>query len=257
MALVAARTLSVSNTAVTSPLSVRELRLRFPDMLGMFGMFGTTNLHSTIKVVARDSVVLVAGLIGGPAVAGAVRVARQIGSAMGQLSDPLAQAIYPELSAAAANGHPQQARALTVRAARWGAGIGAIIVAGFAMLAPMLLQFFADKAYTSLAPALLLYAVAQGLALSTLAAAPALLALGRATLSFQALCIATAVYGLLLVPAVWLWGATGAGAALVAYQVVVGSIAALGVMRTTARPRVTATDGTTSRIRSLIDPQAT
>jgi O-antigen/teichoic acid export membrane protein len=253
MAYFAVRTLSASNTAVTSPLSVRALRERFPDMLGMFR---TTNFHSTIKVVARDSDVLVAGLIGGPS-AGAVRVARQIGSAMGQLSGPLAQAIHPELSAAAANGHPHEVRALTLRAARWGAGVGAIIVAGIAMLAPTLLQFFAGKSYGELAPALLLYALAQGLALSTLAVSPALLALGRAKLSFQALCIATAVYGALLVPAVWLWGATGAGAALVAYQIVVGSIAAHGVMRATARPSNAVTSETPGRIRPLIDPQAT
>jgi O-antigen/teichoic acid export membrane protein len=254
MALFAMRTLSGTNTAAASPLSVRALRDRFPDMLGMFR---TTNFHSTIKVVARDCDVLVAGLVGGPAVAGAVRVARQIGSAMGQLSDPLAQAIYPELSAAAANGNPDQVRALTLRAARWGAGVGAVIVAGFAILAPTLLHLFAGETYAANAPALLCYALAQALALSTLAVSPALLALGRAQRAFQALCIATAAYAVLLVPAVWQWGATGAGAALVAYQVINGFVAARGVMHATARPRPSATDALTGRVPSLTDQHAT
>ena len=254
MAFFSVRALPARDPAEPSPLTARALRARFPEMTGMFW---TTNWHSTIKVVARDGDVLVAGLVGGPAVAGAVRIARQVGGAMGQLADPLTQAIYPALSSAAASGQLAQVRALTLRAARWGAGIGAVVVLGLAVLAPTVLRVFAGDAYATNSGALLLFAAAQALSLATLAVSPALLALGHARLSFTALCIATVVYGGLLVPAIHQWGALGAAAALVAYQLVWGVIASRGVARATTPARLDVARGGSSAASSLIDQHAT
>ena len=228
--------------------------MRFPEMIGMFW---TTNWHSTIKVVARDGDVLVAGLVGGPAVAGAVRIARQVGGAMGQLADPLAQAIYPELTSATASGRLKEVRSLTLRAARWGAGIGATVVLGLAVFAPTVLRIFAGDAYATNSTALLLFAGAQALSLATLAVSPALLALGHARLSFTALCVATVVYGGLLVPAIHQWGALGAAAALVAYQLVWGIIASRGVVRATAPAHSDVARGGPGIGSPLIDRHAT
>jgi len=216
--------------ATDAPLSLAAVRARYPELLGMFW---TTNLHSTVKIVARDADVLVAGIIGGPAVAGVVRIARQIGSAMGQLSDPLMQAIYPEMSSAAAAHRTATVRALVVRAGLWGASAGAAIVVTLWFVAPTVLTLAAGAEYVVGAPALLAYAIAQALSLATLAVSPALLSLGRARESFIALCVATGVYVLALFPAIRAMGASGAGWALVLFQLCWGLMATRTLLRAT------------------------
>ena len=182
-------------------------------------------------VVLAD--VLVAGIIGGPAVAGVVRIARQIGSAMGQLSDPLMQAIYPEMSSAAAAHRTAEVRALVVRAGLWGASAGAAIVVTLWFAASTVLTLAAGAEYVVGAPALMAYAIAQALSLATLAVSPALLSLGRARESFIALCVATGVYVLALFPAIRAMGSSGAGWALVLFQLCWGLMATRPLLRAT------------------------
>lgn len=198
-------------------LRMRAVRKRYPEL---WPTLWTTNLHSTLKVAVRDIDVLLVGSLLGPGAAAMTRIARQIGGAVGQLTDPFMQAVYPELAAAATQDGAPMVRRIAYRSMRYGALIAAVLVAGAWWLAGPILTAMAGTEYVPAANALRAYAVAQALSIATLPVSPALLALGEPRRAFGALVIATIVYVVALLPFVNAAGITGAASALVAYQAV-------------------------------------
>jgi O-antigen/teichoic acid export membrane protein len=198
------------------PPSLRAIPARHP---GLWNFIWTTNVHSSIRVASREGDTLLVGAVLGEAAAGLFKVAKQFGSAFGQLSDPFYQAIYPEMAAATSAGDRAGFAALLRRSTFVASGAAVVLWLGMVAFGAPALAAFAGSEYGGGYPVLVWYGLAYALAFASFAMQPAMLALGRSMASFSIMTASTAVQFALLVPLMHRFGVAGAGLAYVAFYV--------------------------------------
>jgi O-antigen/teichoic acid export membrane protein len=201
---------------LTMPASLRAVPARHP---GLWNFVWTTNVHSSIRVASREGDTLIVGAVLGEAAAGLFKVAKQFGSAFGQLSDPFYQAIYPEMAAASSAGDRAGFTALLRRSTIIATLAGITLWLGMVIVGGPALRGFAGAEYGGGYPVLVWYGLAYALSFASFAMQPAMLSLGRALASFSIMTLSTAVQFLLLVPLMHRFGVAGAGLAYVAFYV--------------------------------------
>ena len=96
-----------ATAAWTQKIDLSQISLRrIPrDHPGAWRFVWSTNMTAILNVGAKQVMILLVGAIGGEALAGAFRVASQLGQALVQLAQAVSKAIYPELVHAAGNAH--------------------------------------------------------------------------------------------------------------------------------------------------------
>ena len=198
------------------PGSLRSVPARHA---GLWNFIWTTNVHSSIRVASREGDTLIVGAVLGDAAAGLFKVAKQFGSAFGQLSDPFYQAIYPEMAAASSSGDRAGFTALLRRSTVMASLAAVVLWLGMVVVGAPVLRGFAGAEYGGGYPVLVWYGLAYALAFASFAMQPAMLALGRALASFSIMTLSTAVQFVLLVPLMHRFGVAGAGLAYVAFYV--------------------------------------
>lgn len=177
-----------------------------------------TNASRTLAVGARQVPVLLVGAAGGAALAGAFRVAAQLGQAMVQLAEALSRALYPEL--VRTRGDPS---ALVRRTALLGGAVGIAATALAALFGSAVLAWVAGPAFAFAWPALVLLALAGAVELVATAWDAALVAQGRADAVFVARA-APMVASLAILPfAVTAFGLPGAACTMLCASVLSGS----------------------------------
>ena len=96
------------------------------DHPGVWRFVWATNLSRSLTVSSKQLIVLLVGAFGGAALAGAFRVAAQVGQALVQLGEAISRSIYPDLVQAGRGAADLAGR---VAALSLGAGVLAIVLA--------------------------------------------------------------------------------------------------------------------------------
>lgn len=152
---------------------------------GLWHFAFVTNLNTTLNAAGRQVIVLLVGLLAGPAAAGGYRIAYQLSQALARLSDMFSNSIFPEFTRAHAGEERDDLRRLFRQTTRLTVGIGIAI----ALIAPIvgvpILHLVGGKAYVAAYPLLVLLSFAAALDLMGVGFEPVLLGTGHAAHAFR------------------------------------------------------------------------
>lgn len=193
---------------------LRQVAARYP---GIVSFLLTTNWHATVRMVSKEADVLVVGGLLGPAGAGLFKIVKQVASLLSRATDPLYQAVYPELARLWSAGEHVQFRRLLNRSTVLAALVasGALVI--FALWGKSAMALVLQPEYAEAHRAALIYLAASGLAMGSFAFHPAALAMDRPAESFAVLLTCTVLHFSALLPLIGLWGLEGASAAYVLF----------------------------------------
>jgi O-antigen/teichoic acid export membrane protein len=196
--------------------AVPRLSVKFP---GIWPYLWSTNLNLTLRLVARDVDVLLLGSVTAAEVVGVYRLAKSVGAVLTRFSDPVYQAIYPEMARLWAEGRRAQLLAMVKRVSAiftlgaLAAGLGFLLFGRPAMQAAFGAQYDALGLYG----AALLYLLASAIGVASVVLQPLALTLGLPVQVFGSNLILTPPYFLLLVVAARQAQAPGAAFAYLAF----------------------------------------
>jgi O-antigen/teichoic acid export membrane protein len=181
---------------------------------GIFGFAAITNLNSTLAVIAKQFTTIIVGLFAGAAAAGSYRLAFQLSQALAKLSDALSRSIFAELTRVHFGGIGGSLKKLSGNVTRL-ALVGGVVIVGLLLIAgEPALRLIAGSEFVGAYPLLVLLGAAAAIDLASVGFEPALLVAGRARLSVILRLITSAVLIGLMVALLPIWGAIGAGVAM-------------------------------------------
>lgn len=187
---------------------------------GIWGFVLTTNLNSSVGLARREVDVLLVGGLTGVEGAGIFKIAKQIASIPGMITDPLYQTIYPDLSRFWARNDIISFKKHMLRSGAI-AGVGATVMwFGFIIFGLLFIQLVFGTAYLGAQPILVWYMLAIVIAIAGFPLQPAMLSMGHPKLSLYIQIISTVIYLAILVFALLLIGIVGAAIAYVIYNIV-------------------------------------
>lgn len=184
---------------------------------GIWAFILSTNLNGSIRMASRELDTMIIGGIVGAEGAGLYKIAKQIAAIPAMISDPLYQAIYPDLSKLWARGDITKFKQLILRSGLVAGGGASIMWLGFILFGSFFIQIVFGEEYFAALPILILYMLAMVIAIYGFPLQPAMLAMGRPKTTFWVHLLSTIFYFPLLFIFLEHVGLIGAGIAYVCY----------------------------------------
>lgn len=189
-----------------------------------FAFLGTTNVNSTVNLIAKQSDILIVGAVLGNAAAGVYRIVKHFAQFPLLLQGPFYQAIYPQLAALRADGLRKEFKSLAVQSSFLAGGANALYWLGFLLLGKLLISLIFGQSYVDAWLVGLAYLAGTFVGSATLSLQPALLSFGKPGLSFQAHLIANVVFLVMMFSLLPQVGLLGAGVSFLVYYLVWASV---------------------------------
>jgi O-antigen/teichoic acid export membrane protein len=190
------------------------------DLAEMGRFLFVSNLTGTLRIANERLDVVVVGILGFPAAAGTLNLARTFVQPLAFLYRPFYEAVYPKLAHARARAQLAEAWALVGRMTRLAGVVFALGAAAISVASPWLLPALAGDEYRDAYQAVIPLALGTAVVGTMFCMHPAALTIDMRTWALGSLASATAVQvlaTLLLVPAL---GAAGAGIAYALFAVI-------------------------------------
>lgn len=165
---------------------------------GLMRFAALTNVSATLNAAGRQGVVVVVGLVTGPAAAGAYRLAFQLSQALAQIAEMFSRGIFPEFSRADRATSRDDLRRLFRQSTRLTLAVGAVICLAVPILGEPALHLVGGKAYTTAWPLVLVLSLAVAIDVMGIGFEPVLIGTGRAGTAFR---IRLAAVGVLVLAA--------------------------------------------------------
>ncbi|TKW75841.1 MAG: lipopolysaccharide biosynthesis protein [Staphylococcus hominis] len=207
-----------TNPSFTGPVSEA---LGVPRTYPGFAHFAlTVNLNATLNTGSKQLLIVLVGVIAGPAAAGAYRLAFQLSQALTRLADMFSRAIFPEYARTNTGKSPQAFAQLFRQTTRLTLATGGIICVLAPIASGPILALVGGRSFADAYGILVLLSIATALEVMSVAYEPVLLGLGRTRDILRTRLAAT----LLLFLIAWLalprfGGMAAAGASLLASAV--------------------------------------
>jgi O-antigen/teichoic acid export membrane protein len=196
---------------------IRDISTQHP---GIWGFILSTNLSTSVRMTSRELDTMIVGGIVGVEGAGLFKIAKQIAAIPAMVSDPLYQAIYPDLSRLWARRSIKEFKQLILRSGLVAGGGATIIWLGTILFGSLFVQFIFGAEYIGAQPVLVWYMLAMVIAIFGFPLQPAMLSMGRPkTTLWVHLSSTIAYFPLLFIFIKWM-GLIGAGIAYVCYYLI-------------------------------------
>jgi O-antigen/teichoic acid export membrane protein len=235
---------STVNALINLALAIMALRSRFglravimapvtavkTEYRAIFRFIWHTNVSMYLRMLSSRADVLILGYFQNSQAAGFYRLARQIGSMLVRVSDPVAAAILPDLSRMWAQGQFAAYRQLLRRLTLLMAGLLAPVSVGLFLVSSIVVRWLAQDSPPPGAGVLAACIMSHYLSAVTFWAGPAAISMQRPQYKawVGALSVGVQTVGaVLLVP---VWGALGSALALLTHNVI-GQPLAVGLVR--------------------------
>ncbi|MEO9599070.1 oligosaccharide flippase family protein [Parasphingorhabdus sp.] len=193
-----------------------------------------TNLAYLVNVIRERLVVVIVGLVVGPAAAGLFRLADQLANSLNRLADVFARPLFAELSRLFAIGQSRKLRALFWRSLRVSAISGGVLFIGLLLLGKNIITLISGPEYLAAFPILLLLGAATIISLSGLGLEPLLQAAGRARNALVARVSGLVALGFLMLIFLPKFGTIGA-----AWVMLISAILTTGMLFFSSRAAIT------------------
>jgi O-antigen/teichoic acid export membrane protein len=187
------------------------------DRRGITRFLMVSNASGTLKLVQRFGDVLLVGYVLGPAQAGFVKLARSFGDLINVPVAPVYEASYPTFAAHWRHRRIRELRALARRVTLSSGLLGAIGASVLLVAAEPIVRLTAGDQFAPAAVPLRLFAIAMGLAVSTSAWHPLLVAVDRPGRSLVAMATGTVVQLTILLSTLTALGIAAAGLASIGF----------------------------------------
>lgn len=191
-----------------------------PEFKGFYTYVWTTNLHSSVKMITRELDQIIVAAILTPAAVGILKISREFGRILHMLSDPLYQALFPELSRLWAEENRDEFKQLMKRISKTAALCGIAGISAFLVFGQQVIHLAFGPAFIEAFPAAVIFMFASFIALISLPLQPAMLAAGLPQASFVVNLVAVCIYLVLLIPLTRVWAINGAASAYVVYYII-------------------------------------
>jgi len=211
------RELYIQGFEGTYKAPIRDISTQHP---GIWGFILTTNLSGAVKLSVREFDIMFVGWLAGVEGAGLFKIAKQIAAIPAMLSDPLYQAIYPDLSRLWARDDTETFKHLILRSALVAGGAATIIWLGVILFGSFFIQLVFGAEYIGAQPVLVWYMLAMVIAIYGFPLTPAMLSMGRPKTTFWVHLSSTIAYLPLLFIFIEWMGLIGAGIAYVCYYLI-------------------------------------
>jgi O-antigen/teichoic acid export membrane protein len=160
---------------------------------GFWRFAGVTNAGSTMALFGKQFAILLVGAEVSPAAAGGYRIAHQLGQALANVSDMLSRATFSEIMRARSSEAVSDLRLLFRNASRIAMITAGIMIALLLLLGHIALGLLGGPHYASAFPLVLILGTAAAIDAGGVSFEPALLASGKAWISFRLRLLATVV----------------------------------------------------------------
>lgn len=214
---------SLADGIVAFALSVRELSRRGYDGVWkssarvacdenprLFHFLWNSNFYQILRNATQRFDVLALGLLVSPAIVGQYQVAKRSGRAVLRLARTMSQVMFPELAKLWVKGEHlrfrKMVRYVTLMILVFGFAIGVPL----AVAIPSLVNIIFGQEFAGAVPMILMMGVSIVLNITGLVFNPALLSMGRDRELLSVTILGTVVFAAAFIPAVNLWGGTGA-----------------------------------------------
>lgn len=208
---------SSRNILRISKSSLANLSVRFA---GIWNFVWTTNIHSAVKLGLREADVFIVGAAIGSGGVGLYKIVKAIGSVLAKLTDPLYQAIYPDLARFAGERNLGALKRFMFLPMKFVVPFSVLGMFAFWLVGEYLIGAVFGADYVAAFLPALVYLIGTIIAMSTFSFHPAMLSLGKAQLSLGILIISTITYLALLHQMTNTFGLVGASAAYVIFYLV-------------------------------------
>lgn len=201
------------------------------DNEGLLRYAMTANAVSSLKIGSRSLAILIIGLISGAVAAGAYRLCLQLSTAISKASQMISRSMFPEIARSRAEGCGELSTLLG-RVFRMSLAIAGVAMVILPTAGPYALQTIGGSEYRSWTGLLAIIGGAAVIDMAATAFEPALFAMGRQGVAFRISCVTTIAMVVAMVPATRLWGAHGAGLAVLAASIATAVAMGIEVRRT-------------------------
>lgn len=187
---------------------------------GIWNYVWTTNLNSTMRMIAGQADLMVISIWVSPAGVGFYKLAKQAASIFGILTDPLYQTIYPELAKLWARKDIKTFISLTQKSSLIAALIAIPGWICFVLLGRRVIELLLGHAYLDVYTITLLYLIGTMISIITFPFQPAMLSVGHPEKSFIALSISAVSYLASIAIFVPILGVNGASVSYIFYYII-------------------------------------
>jgi O-antigen/teichoic acid export membrane protein len=193
---------------------------------GLWNFVWTTNLNGSVRMTSRRMDTVIIGGVLGPAAVGLYEIAKKFATILNRLSNPLYQAIYPEL-AKLWSAQDREAFVRLIFQLGAMAGAGALLVwIGALVFGTSLLNWTVGAEYVGAYSVLVWYMLAVAVEVAAFPLQPAMLAMGHPRKTFVVHVVTTVLYFGALGGLLYIYELPGAGMAYLVYYLAWTSIMA-------------------------------
>ncbi len=144
-----------------------------------------TNVSATLNASSKQVVVVLVGLVTGPAAAGAYRLAFQLSQALAQIAEMFSRGVFPEFTRAGGDETREGLQRLFRQSTRLTVAVGAVICLAVPVIGEPALRLVGGSAYAGAWPLVLVLSVAVAIDVMGIGFEPVLLGTGRAGTAFR------------------------------------------------------------------------
>lgn len=205
---------------------------------GLWRFALTTNVNATLGLSGKQLPLLIVGASVGPQAAGGFRLASQLAQALAKLSQLMTRAAFPEIVRAIRGVSAELLLSLLGKMLAMSSVVAVVILAIVALLGKPALVLVGGGDYAGAYPILLWLALAGCIDLATVGFEPVLIAMHRSGLALAIRAVGVVAMAGAAFALIGTTGAEGAGIAVFAGSLVVGTLltlASLGVARQRSR----------------------
>jgi O-antigen/teichoic acid export membrane protein len=185
--------------------------------LKIFSFIVYNNFDVAVRMISRQLDTVILGKLYGAEIVGIYKIAKEIASLIAKLTDPVYQAIYPELAKMLANGKKLEAKQMAMKISLYTGGAGVVFYGLFALLGEWAISLAFGSEFLDAYDVTLVYFIAILIAIVTLPLYPMQHAFGYAKKAFSNQIHATLVYFPVLFPMIFFFEMIGASIAYVFY----------------------------------------
>lgn len=185
--------------------------------LKIFSFIVYNNFDVAVRMVSRQLDIVILGKLYSAEIVGIYRIAKEIANIIAKLTDPVYQAIYPELAKLLAKGHFDEAKKIAFKIALYAGFFGIIFYLFFAILGEFAIGLSFGKEFLPAYAITLVYFIAIFIAIVALPIVPLLQSRGLVREAFWNQFFATGAYLLVIYPLTEQLSAIGASIAYIIF----------------------------------------
>jgi O-antigen/teichoic acid export membrane protein len=189
----------------------------------------STSLNATIRNVTKQLDIIIVGFILGNINAGYYKIIKQFAAIFGKVSDPLYSVIFPQLTRLWNNKQYAQMKQLIVKSIFIMSIIGITLIVIMVILVEYIIVFSVGSEYLVIKNSLLIYLLANLIAIIFLALQPTILAIGKPNISLYSMIFSSIIYLLILFYGLPIMGLVGTGIAYILFYLIHISIQSIYV----------------------------